>query len=109
MGGDRTTNVQILTGSTTTETSESHALRGANMMFTADGSTSAGAGAASIVIEGHCGGEVWATIDTLSLTLGTAATVDFGSTMLPWTYVRARVASISGTGASVNVFLGVEV
>ena len=97
MGGDRTSNVQVLDGSITTDTSETMEFRGAST------------GSASIVIEGHCGGGVFATIDTLSLTLGTTATVDFGSTTIPFTYVRARVASISGTDATVNVWFGVEV
>ena len=109
MGGDRTSNVQVLDGSITTDTSETMEFRGANLAFTADGTVSASTGSASIVIEGHCGGGVFATIDTLSLTLGTTATVDFGSTTIPFTYVRARVASISGTDATVNVWFGVEV
>jgi hypothetical protein len=43
---------------------------------------------------------------TISLTLSTAATIDGFSSVVPWKYTRARVSSISGTGASVNAELG---
>jgi hypothetical protein len=109
MGRDRTTNVQALSAATAQGSSETFQFRGANLMFTADGTVSTSTGSASIIIEGHCGGGVWHTIDTLALTLGVTATVDFGVTTAPWTYVRARVSAISGTNASVNVWFAVEV
>lgn len=109
MGGDRTTNVQLIEDAIATETGETMQFRGANMLFTADGVVSASTGSATIVIEGHCGGEVYDVIDTLSLTLGTAATIDFGVVTAPWTYIRARLSAISGTDATVNVWAAVEI
>lgn len=109
MGGDRTTNVQLLDAQTTTGNSETHSPRGANLLFIADGTVSAATGSATIVIEGHNGGGVFVTIDTLSLTLGTAATADAGVVNAPYEFVRARVSAISGTNASVNCWMSVEV
>jgi hypothetical protein len=109
MGGDRTNNEVMLSAVIATGSSGVFSPRGANMLFTADGTVSVSTGSATIIIEGHIGGEVYATIDTLSLTLGTTATVDFGVTTAPWEYVRARVSAISGTDATVNVWMSVEI
>jgi len=79
------------------------------MSFTAEGETSSGAGTATIIIEGKAeSGTVWETIDTLSLTLGTTTTSDSGSTDVPWSNVRARLTTLTGTGATVRSYLNCE-
>jgi hypothetical protein len=93
---------------------ETHFPTDANLQFQLVGETSAAAGAASVVIEGHClkgdsGTTVWETIDTLSLTLGVVTTSDIGASTAPFYAVRARLASISGTGATVRCYMAVDV
>jgi hypothetical protein len=77
--------------------------------FQAYGTTTAGAGAATVLIQGSNIDDTNAfiTIGTISLTLGTTITSDGFATNVAWKYVRAYVSSISGTNASVNVLMGV--
>jgi|GEM_PF-6018174 len=105
--------VKILDDTITTATGDVHYPIGAYIGFQATGETSAAAGAATIVIEGHMISDpsetkVWETIDTLALTLGTTTTSDSGNTQTPFLAVRARVSAISGTDATVRVYLCVE-
>jgi hypothetical protein len=46
-------------------------------------------------------------LGTINLTLGTTIVADGFTTTAPWKYVRANVTTITGTGASVNVLMGV--
>lgn len=69
------------------------------------GTTSASTGAASITIQVSNNGSTWQTAGTISLTLGTVQTSDGFAMDAPWVYIRANVASISGTGASVSVII----
>lgn len=74
----------------------------------AAGSTTSGTGSATIAIEGTNNTDwPWLPIGVISLTLGTTATSDGLIINADWTYIRARVVSISGTGASVSVMVGV--
>lgn len=105
--------VQMLTSAITTTTGEAMQLRCDNRSFQAMGTTSAGSGAAAIVIEGSnktapvTGTNVdWTTLGTISLTLGTTQTNDGFVSFAPWRWVRARVSSISGTNATVNAWAG---
>ena len=77
--------------------------------FQAVGSTTAGAGAVTVQIQGSNVDDVntYVTLGTISLTLGTTKVADGFATAAPWKFVRANVTAISGTGASVNVFMGV--
>lgn len=77
--------------------------------FQAYGSTTAGAGAVVVEIYVSNDGEVWIDdpVLTISLTLGTTVTSDGAVIQTSWNYYRADVASISGTGASVTVKMGV--
>ena len=77
--------------------------------FQAVGTTTAGAGAATIQIQGSNIDNVnaYVTIGTITLTLGTTLVADGFSTSAPWKFVRANVTAISGTGASINVYMGV--
>ena len=73
----------------------------------ASGSTTAGSGSATIVIEVSNDDTNWITAGTITLTLGTTSTTDGFTTDAPWKYIRARVTALSGTGASVTALMGV--
>lgn len=48
----------------------------------------------------------WITIGTISLS-GTTTATDGFTTIAPWRYTRCVISSITGTGASVSVIMGV--
>lgn len=80
-----------------------------NATFQAYGTTTAGAGAATILIQGS-NVDVdadYITLGTISLVLGTTAVADGFTTSAPWKYVRAKLTAISGTNAAVSVIMGV--
>ena len=77
--------------------------------FQASGTTSAGAGAATIVIQVSNNDSDWIDMGTLSLTLGTTSTSDGFAANASWTYGRAFVdtAGVTGTDGTVTVTMGV--
>lgn len=77
--------------------------------FQAYGATTASTGAATVVIEGSNVDDpnTFVSLGTLTLTLGTTTSAAGLATTAPWKYVRANVSSISGTGATVYVTMGV--
>lgn len=81
-----------------------------NRTFQATGTTTAGAGSATIVVQvsnvPNPGANDWVTLGTITLTLGTTSTTDGIATAAAWDYVRGNVTAISGTGASVNLYMG---
>ena len=74
--------------------------------FQAYGTTTAGAGAATITVEVSNDGTNWLTMGTITLTLSTTAANDGFTSDSPWTNVRGNVTAISGTGASVTLTMG---
>lgn len=97
----------LLQDSITTDTGEQKIPWSTNRTFEAYGATSAGSGAAVIVIEvRNDDASPWLTMGTITLTLGTTATADGFVSSAAWLYVRARVSSISGTDASVTALMG---
>lgn len=71
------------------------------------GNTSSGTGAARIEIQVSNNNSTWQTAGTINLNLKTTQTSDkftMDASWSGWLYVRANVASISGTGASVSVY-----
>ena len=102
------TSYQILTDVTTTATGSPIELGASDKTVQAKGTTTAGAGAATIVIEVTNNTDwPWITVGTISLTLGTAAVTDGFAISAGWKAMRARVSAISGTGAAVSVNVGV--
>lgn len=94
--------IQLLEGVTTTATGEQKDLWNTNRTFEAYGNTSAGVGAATIIIEvRNSDNSDWHTMGTISLTLGTTISGDGFASAAAWKYVRARVSAISGTGATI--------
>ena len=74
----------------------------------AAGSTSAGVGAATVLIEATNDLTMpWLLLATITLTLGPAATSDGFLTSATWANIRARLTAISGTNASVSANVGV--
>lgn len=75
--------------------------------YQASGTTTGGAGAATILVQGSNNGTTWDTIGTITLgTLGTMATSDSFASDDRYAQVRGNVTAISGTGASVNLTMG---
>jgi hypothetical protein len=77
--------------------------------FQVTGTTTASTGSATVKIQGSNLDDANSYVDlgTITLTLGTTLTADGFATSAPWKFVRANVTAISGTGASVNVLMGV--
>jgi hypothetical protein len=67
-----------------------------------------GAVTATVVIDVSNDGVYWCStvLGTVSLS-GTTSSSDGFTTTASWKYVRARVTAISGTGATVQVYMGV--
>lgn len=76
--------------------------------FQAVGSTSAGVGAATVVVQGSNDGTNWLELGTITLVLGTAETSDGFASSAPWLVVRGFVdtAGITGTDGTVTLYLG---
>lgn len=77
--------------------------------FQAFGTTSAGAGAATVKIQASNDNTHWLDLGTITLTLGTAAVTDGLASDAVWEYVRAYIATggITGTDGTVTVLMGV--
>lgn len=102
---------KILGPKTTTGADRSVSNSVPNTTFQAHGTTTAGSGASVIKIEGNNISEnaadaLWVTLGTISLTLGTTEVTDGFAVEASWDFVRANVTSISGTNASVSVYMG---
>lgn len=67
-----------------------------------------GAVTATVVFDVSLDNVNWCTTPLGTITLsGTTSNSDGFTTSAPWKYVRARITAISGTGATVNVDMGV--
>lgn len=97
----------LISNKLTTGAGASFAPRAAKRTFQAVGSTSAGSGAAAVRVDAsNDGGTTWIPVGTISLTLGTSATTDGFASDAPWALIRGYVVSISGTDASVSLYMG---
>ncbi len=77
--------------------------------FQATGATSAGAGAATIIVYGSNVSSTdvtdWAVLCTITLTLSTTSSGDACVTNADYKYNQVRVSAISGTNAAVDVYV----
>jgi hypothetical protein len=73
--------------------------------FQAVGNTSAGSGAATVLIQVSNDGTNFITLGTITLTLGTSATSDGFAVANTWEYYRANLSAVSGTNATVTVYM----
>jgi hypothetical protein len=96
----------LLSAATATGAGGAIQINDGNRTFQAVGSTTNGAGAATVKIQVSNDAANWIDLATISLTLGTTATTDGFASSASWGHVRANVTAISGTGASVSVFMG---
>lgn len=95
----------LLDDSIATDTSEVIRPNSHILSFMTFGTTSTGAGSATVLIEASLDNTNWFTVDTLSLTLATTVSNDDGNSVVPYPYIRARISAISGTDATVSVYL----
>lgn len=92
---------------TTVSTSSSKRLKAANVTFQGRGQTSAGAGSADIRIEVSNDNVNFVEVGQISLNLiNTSVSTDGFAIDASWKFVRAKVVSIVGTGAFVDVLVG---
>ena len=98
--------VKILDAVTVTGPGPQHNPRSKDRTFELVGQTSAGAGAASVDVEVSNDGVNWINLANISLTLSTTTSSDGTASSAAWRFVRGNVASISGTGASVDLIMG---
>jgi hypothetical protein len=109
----RVSSVKSCDAATATGACESHQLQCTDRTFQAYGATTAGAGAATVVIEGSnkdspaSGTRVdWVTLGTITLTLATTQSGDGFASSARWRHVRGYVTAISGTNANATVWMG---
>lgn len=79
--------------------------------FQALGQTTAGAGSATVKVQGSnvprpTADEDWVDLGTITLTLSTTKSSDGFVVDAPWTNVRGNLTAISGTGAAVTLYMG---
>lgn len=96
----------LLTNATSTSTGSAYRLYTGKCTFQGVGSTTSGAGAAVIKVEVSNDQVNWIEMASISLTLSTTAATDGIATEACWKWVRGKVSSISGTGASVSLLIG---
>lgn len=89
------------TGAGTASSPDSH-----SRTFQATGTTSAGSGAATVKVQVSNDNSNWIDLGTITLVLGTSATSDGFSSDAAWKYVRGNVTAISGTNATVSLYMG---
>ena len=105
-------NVDQLLGTGVTATGAGTALRGwgGRKTYSAAGYTTAGAGAATVTIEGSFDNVTWDVMGTITLTLSNTAADDANSDSFlssdQYPFVRANVTALSGTGAYVRAARG---
>jgi hypothetical protein len=73
--------------------------------FQAVGATSASTGAATVLIQVSNDGTNFFTLGTITLTLGTATTSDGFAVANTYEYYRANLSAVSGTNATVSVYM----
>lgn len=96
----------LLKARTTTGAGTSQIGVAARKTYQADGTTTNGAGAATIYVQGSNDNTNWDTIGTITLTLATTTSSDSLASDDRYAFVRGNVNSISGTGAVVNLSMG---
>lgn len=73
--------------------------------FQAKGTVASSTGASVILIEVSDDGTNYITLGTITLVLGTVATSDGFACANSWEYYRANISSISGSTATVTVYM----
>jgi hypothetical protein len=102
----QTTGVTTLLNGATATGAGGHVLGIPVSSFSVTGSTSAGEGSATVLIEVSNDLTTWMTLGTIELELSTTAVSEGFGTDVPWGYVRANCTAITGTGAAVSAYRG---
>lgn len=74
--------------------------------FHASGTVSNSTGAATVKVQVSADGTTWIDACTVTLTLSTTAAGDGCAMSASWPLVRGNVTAISGTGATVSLYMG---
>lgn len=102
--------IQLLTAQIATGAGTASKVPLKNKTLQAKGTTTASTGAAVILVEvsnlDTPTTNDWILLATINLTLGTTSTTDGFVTDAPWKWIRGNVDTISGTGASVDLYVG---
>lgn len=98
--------VKILDGVSEITTGAAHSPVGGSRTFKCSGSTTVGTGSATIIVQSSSDGSLWIDAATFDISLSTAISSSGFSVDNSWKYVRGKVTAISGTGASVTLWLG---
>jgi hypothetical protein len=99
----------LLDAVTTTGAGSARAARGGRpgrATFQAKGTTTNGAGASAVKVQGSNDNSNWIDVGTITLTLATTESSDGFASDAAWVYWRGNVSSISGTGAAVTLIMG---
>lgn len=100
----------LLSAATATGAGASFSPRATPQTYQATGATGSGSGAATIKIQVSDvptpTANDWLDLGTITLTLGVTSTTDGFTSSTSWRHVRANVTAISGTSASVYVYMG---
>ena len=102
----RTQAFEILSAAVLNAVSERQQPVDVNRTIQALGRTTAGPGTAAIQIQGSLDGINFVKIATINLVLSDTDVTDGFATNAAWKYLRARVTGLTGTGATVDVWLG---
>jgi len=99
--------VQMLSAVTTVSTGEGFDPIAQNLTFQGIGTTTSGAGSATVVVEASLDGTNFNTLATITLPIVDENTpfADSFAINASWINIRGRVSAISGTGTSVNLFM----
>lgn len=103
--------VKLLDAATGTTTGSTHSPIQNERTYQVQHSTTAGAGAATVVIQVSdvdapaVAGD-WIDFATFTLTLSTSLATEGVTMDAPWRHVRGKVTAISGTGASITLWMG---
>lgn len=96
----------ILSAATTVAAGTSVAGQGAPKTYQASGTTTAGSGSATVLVQCSNNDTNWDTLGTITLTLSTTTSSNSFLSSDRCLRLRGNVTAISGTGASVTLTLG---
>lgn len=93
----------LLNGVTATGAGSGYRVIGKDRTFQANGTTTAGAGSATVKVQVSNNNVDWIDAGTITLTLATTSSSDGFASDAAWAHVRGNVTAISGTGASITL------
>lgn len=98
-------NAVIVTGAGAAKASRGSGRPG-RATFQAKGTTSAGAGAATVKVQASNDGSNWIDVGTITLTLAVTESSDGFASDACWAFWRGNVTALSGTDGTVTLLMG---